>query len=109
MTVEYLKLIKIDHENNIVQEEPLNSEGNVKDKVMDIVGQITEKEGERSYRLVYESPYFKLGCMATALGVFITLLCLGFFGYRRRRMEQEKRLRLDVIIREETDPFERSN
>ena len=27
MTVEYLKLIKIDHENNIVQEEPLNSEG----------------------------------------------------------------------------------
>lgn len=67
------------------------------------------KEGERSYRLVYESPYFKLGCMATALGLFITLLCLGFFGYRRRRIEQEKRLRLDVIIREETDPFERSN
>ena len=43
MTVEYLKLIKIDHENNIVQEEPLNSEGNVKDYVMDIVGQITDK------------------------------------------------------------------
>ena len=50
MTIEYLKLIKIDHENNIVQEEPLNSEGNVKDYVMDIVGQITDNAGERRYR-----------------------------------------------------------
>lgn len=50
MTVEYLKLIKIDHENNIVQEEPLNSEGNVKDYVMDIVGQITDNAGERRYK-----------------------------------------------------------
>ena len=50
MTVEYLKLIKIDHENNIVQEEPLNSEGNVRDYVMDIIGLITDNAGERRYR-----------------------------------------------------------
>lgn len=50
MTVEYLKLIKIDHENNIVQEEPLNSEGNVRDYVMDIISLITDNAGERRYR-----------------------------------------------------------
>lgn len=50
MTVEYLKLIKIDHENNIVQEEPLNNEGNVRDYVMDIISLITDNAGERRYR-----------------------------------------------------------
>ncbi len=49
MTVEYLKLIKIDHENNVVQEEPLNNEGNVRDYVMDIITQITDNAGERRY------------------------------------------------------------
>ncbi len=50
MTIEYLKLIKIDHENNAVQEEPLNSESNVRDYVMDIVVQITDNAGERRYK-----------------------------------------------------------
>ena len=50
MTIEYLKLFKIDHENNAVQEEPLNNEGNVRDYVMDIVGQITDNAGERRYK-----------------------------------------------------------
>lgn len=50
MNVEYLKLIKIDHENNAVQEEPLYDEGNVRDYVMDIISQITENAGERRYK-----------------------------------------------------------
>lgn len=50
MTVEYLKLIKIDHENNAVQEEPLNDEGNVREYVMDIIAQITDNAGERRYK-----------------------------------------------------------
>ena len=49
MEIEYLKLIKIDHENNNVQEEPLHEEGNVRDYVMDIIGQITDNAGERRY------------------------------------------------------------
>ena len=49
MEIEYLKLIKIDHENNTVQEEPLNDEGNVRDYVMDIISQITDNAGERRY------------------------------------------------------------
>ena len=49
MDIEYLKLIKIDHDNNIVQEEPLNDEGNVRDYVLDIIGQITDNAGERRY------------------------------------------------------------
>ena len=49
MNPEYIKLIKIDHDNDIVQEEPLNDEGNVRDYVMDIIGQITENAGERRY------------------------------------------------------------
>ena len=47
MEIEYLKLIKIDHENNNVQEEPLHEEGNVRDYVMDIIGQITDNAGAR--------------------------------------------------------------
>lgn len=50
MTVEYLKLIKIDHENNVVQEEPLNDDGNVREYVMDIIAQITDNAGERRYK-----------------------------------------------------------
>lgn len=49
MEIEYLKLIKIDHDNNSVQEEPLNEEGNVRDYVMDIISQITDNAGERKY------------------------------------------------------------
>lgn len=50
MEIEYLKLIKIDHENNNVQDEPLHNEGNVRDYVMDIIGQITDNAGERRYK-----------------------------------------------------------
>lgn len=49
MEIEYLKLIKIDHEANRVQDEPLNEEGNVKNYVMDIISQITDNAGERRY------------------------------------------------------------
>ena len=49
MEINYLKLIKIDHENNNVQNEPLNEEGNVRDYVMDIIGQVTDNAGERRY------------------------------------------------------------
>lgn len=50
MEVEYLKLLKINLENNSVQEEPLHEEGNVREYVMDIVGQITDNAGERRYK-----------------------------------------------------------
>lgn len=50
MKIDYLKLIKIDHENNNVQDEPLHDEGNVRDYVMDIIGQITDNAGERRYK-----------------------------------------------------------
>ncbi len=49
MEIEYLKLIKIDHDNNNVAEEPLNEEGNVRDYVMDIIGQITDNAGDRRF------------------------------------------------------------
>lgn len=38
--------------------------------------------GEQEYVLNYETPYLKLGYMATALGLFVTCICLGFFAYR---------------------------
>lgn len=50
MEVEYLKLLKIDHENNSVQEAPLQDEGNVRDYVLDIISQITGNAGERRYK-----------------------------------------------------------
>ena len=50
MNIKYLKLIKIDHENNRVEEEPLNEEGNVRNYVMDIINQITENAGDRFYK-----------------------------------------------------------
>lgn len=49
MDIEYLKLIKIDHDNNTVKDELLNEKENVKDYVMDIIGQITDHAGERRY------------------------------------------------------------
>lgn len=49
MDIEYLKLIKVDHETSNVQEEPLTEEGNVKDYVMDIIEQIMDNAGERRY------------------------------------------------------------
>lgn len=49
MDIEYLKLIKIDHDNNSVEEEPLNEEGNVRDYVMDIINQIAGNAGDRRY------------------------------------------------------------
>ncbi len=42
------------------------------------------KKGTHRYVLSYKSPYFSLGCMATAIGLFVTFLCMGYFGYRRR-------------------------
>ena len=54
MDIEYLKLIKIDHENNNVQEQPLDDDGNVRDYVMDIIGQITVNAGERRYKFKEE-------------------------------------------------------
>lgn len=50
MEIKYLKLIKIDHENNCVQEETLNDEGNVRNYVMEIINQITTNSGERRYK-----------------------------------------------------------
>lgn len=66
MNIEYLKLIKIDHDNNIVLEEPLNDEGNVIDYVMDIISQITDNAGERRYE-------FKNGelTMKTLIGAIV--------------------------------------
>lgn len=49
MEIDYLKLIKIDHDNNNVAEEPLNEEGNVRDYVMDIIEQITDNAGDRRF------------------------------------------------------------
>ncbi len=50
MQIEYLNLVKIDHENNTVSEQPLNDEGNLREYVMEIIGIITDNAGERRYR-----------------------------------------------------------
>lgn len=50
MDIEYLKLIKIDHENNTVSEENLAKLVNIKDYVMAIVKQITDNKGDRRYK-----------------------------------------------------------
>ena len=42
MQIEYLNLVKIDHENNTVSEQPLNDEGNLREYVMEIIGIITD-------------------------------------------------------------------
>ena len=47
MEIEYLKLIKIDHENNTVSEENLAKLVNIKNYVMAIVKQITDIDVNR--------------------------------------------------------------
>ena len=42
------------------------------------------KQGKHQYQLVYSSPYFKEGFMITALGLFITLIALAYYGQRNR-------------------------
>lgn len=49
MDVIYLKLIKIDHDNNSVTEEPLGEEGNVRAYVMSIIDFINDK-ADREYK-----------------------------------------------------------
>lgn len=49
MNVEYLKLIKIDHDNNCVIEENIDDKDNVRDYVMSIIDQISSNTGEREY------------------------------------------------------------
>ena len=49
MNVEYLKLIKIDHDNNCVIEENIDDKDNVRDYVMSIIEQISSNTGEREY------------------------------------------------------------
>lgn len=73
------------------------------------------KKGSHQYILTYNTPYFKFGCMATALGLFVTFLCLGYFGYRKRmeKMLEETTLHTKVdefIVKEKYryDDFETS-
>ena len=49
MDVEYLKLIKIDHNKNCVTEENVEDKDNVRDYVMSIIEQISSNAGEREY------------------------------------------------------------
>lgn len=49
MEVQYIQLIKIDHENNDVSPEELGEEGNVRDYVMDMVENIADNVGDREY------------------------------------------------------------
>lgn len=49
MNVEYLKLIKIDHDENVVIPEELGEEGNVRDYVLSILEQINDNAGDREY------------------------------------------------------------
>lgn len=49
MNVEYLKLIKIDHDNNCVTVENVDDKDNVRDYVMSIIEQISNNAGEREY------------------------------------------------------------
>lgn len=49
MNVEYLKLIKIDHDNNCVTKENIDDKENVRAYVMSIIEQISSNVGERVY------------------------------------------------------------
>lgn len=49
MEVEYLKLIKVDHENDAVQIETFEENGNVHKYLMSIIDYVNGKEGDRSY------------------------------------------------------------
>ena len=50
METEYLRLIKIDHDNNCVEVENIDEQENVRDYVMAIIEQISENAGDREYR-----------------------------------------------------------
>ena len=52
MEIVYLKLIKIDHDNNNVAEEPSSEEGKVREYVMDIIEQITDNAGDRRFAFI---------------------------------------------------------
>lgn len=66
MEVEYLRLVKIDHENNVVVPEPIETEGNVHAYIMSIIDEINNNDGDRQYE-------FKPGelSMKTFLGALI--------------------------------------
>ena len=49
MNVEYLKLIKIDHDNNCVTKENIDDKENIRAYVMSIIEQISSNVGEREY------------------------------------------------------------
>ena len=49
MNIEYLKLIKIDHDNNCVTEENVDDKDNVRVYVMSIIEQVSSNAGEREY------------------------------------------------------------
>lgn len=50
MEVQYLKLIKIDHDNNSVVVENVEEQESVRNYVMSIIEQISENSGDRKYR-----------------------------------------------------------
>lgn len=50
MEVQYLKLIKIDHDNNCVVVENVQEQETVRNYVMSIIEQISENSGDRKYR-----------------------------------------------------------
>lgn len=54
MATEYLRLIKIDHDNNCVEVENIDEQENVRDYVMAIIEQISENAGDREYRFKAE-------------------------------------------------------
>lgn len=54
MEVQYLKLIKIDHDNNCVVEENIEEQEIVCNYVMSIIEQISENSGDREYRFKSE-------------------------------------------------------
>lgn len=57
-------------------------------------------EGEHEYVFSYETPYFKLGYIATSLGLLITGICFAYFGYRKKRYKQEEQLSLGMRCEE---------
>lgn len=59
MEIEYLQLIKIDHENNCVKVDQIAQEGNVRDYVIAIIEQISENAGDREYRFKAEEMTMK--------------------------------------------------
>lgn len=54
METEYLRLIKIDHDNNCVEVENIDEQENVRDYVMAIIELISENAGDREYRFKAE-------------------------------------------------------